>query len=261
MEHLKVAADGLLEEMDLDVELNLVENVESEDVKAGVDKKALEKHIRKVLREANKKNADKNSKKMYFIVKRTIDILCSSIAIILLSPIFIITAIAIKLESKGPVFYVQERVGKNGKIFNIYKFRSMCDGAHDMVENLQHLNEREGTGFKISNDPRVTKVGKIIRKTCIDELPQLFNIFFSEMSIVGPRPPLPEEVAEYTDSQIQRLGAKPGLTCYWQVSDRDMEFDDWANLDIKYIKESSLLLDIKLIFKTFGVVFSSKGDH
>lgn len=198
-----------------------------------------------------------NVSKGYLILKRVLDIICSLTGIILLSPIFIIVAILIKLEDpKGSVFFGQERCGQFTKPFKMLKFRSMVYNAEDMLEELQHLNEQTGPVFKIKEDPRITKVGKFIRKTSIDELPQLFNILKGDMSLVGPRPPIPREVEQYDEYQLQRLAVKPGLTCYWQVGGRNsIDFDGWVALDVKYIKERSTLVDIKLIFKTFFVLF------
>lgn len=198
-----------------------------------------------------------NVSKGYLILKRALDIICSLTGIILLSPIFIIVAILIKLEDpKGSVFFGQERCGQFTKPFKMLKFRSMVHNAEDMLEELQHLNEQTGPVFKIKEDPRITKVGKFIRKTSIDELPQLFNILKGDMSLVGPRPPIPREVEQYDEYQLQRLAVKPGLTCYWQVGGRNsIDFDGWVTLDVKYIEERSTLVDIKLIFKTFFVLF------
>lgn len=198
-----------------------------------------------------------NVNKGYLILKRTIDIVGSLTGIILLSPLFIIIAILIKLEDpKGTVFFGQERCGKYTKTFKMLKFRSMVHNAEELLEELQHLNEQTGPVFKIKEDPRITKVGKFIRKTSIDELPQLFNVLKGDMSLVGPRPPIPREVEQYNLHQLQRLAVKPGLTCYWQVGGRNsIDFDGWVDLDIKYIKERSTWVDIKLIFKTFFVLF------
>lgn len=198
-----------------------------------------------------------NVSKGYLILKRALDIICSLTGIILLSPIFIIVAVLIKLEDpKGSVFFGQERCGQFTKPFKILKFRSMVHNAEEMLEELQHLNEQTGPVFKIKEDPRITKVGKVIRKTSIDELPQLFNILKGDMSLVGPRPPIPREVEQYDEYQLQRLAVKPGLTCYWQVGGRNsIDFDGWVTLDVKYIEERSTLVDIKLIFKTFFVLF------
>lgn len=194
---------------------------------------------------------------IYLVLKRLLDIGGALAGIILLSPLFIIVAILIKLEDpKGNVLFRQERCGQYPKKFKMLKFRSMVHNAEDLLEELQHLNEQTGPAFKIKEDPRITRVGKFIRKTSIDELPQLFNILKGDMSLVGPRPPIPREVEEYDEYQMQRLAVKPGLTCYWQVGGRNsIDFDEWVELDVNYIKDRSILLDIKLIFKTFFVLF------
>ncbi len=202
-----------------------------------------------------------NENSFYLITKRIIDIVASLIGIILLLPIFIIIAIIIKLEDpKGKVFFSQIRNGKDGKEFNMYKFRSMVHNAEELLEELKEQNEMDGPVFKIKEDPRITKVGKFIRKTSIDELPQLFNVLLGDMSLVGPRPPIPREVAQYNDYQLQRLLVKPGITCYWQISGRNnIDFDEWVELDLKYIRERSLLNDIKIIFKTLPVLLGDSN--
>ena len=194
---------------------------------------------------------------LYSVTKRLIDIVGSLCGIILLSPLFLIVAILIKLEDpKGKVFFAQERNGKYPKTFKMYKFRSMVHNAEDLLKDLMDRNEQTGPVFKINDDPRITKVGKFIRKTSIDELPQLFNVLKGDMSLVGPRPPIPHEVEQYNSYQMQRLAVKPGLTCIWQVSGRNnIGFDEWVEMDIEYIKTRNLWLDIKLIFKTVGVLF------
>ncbi len=214
---------------------------------------------RKNVREKKKLYAD--DKKVYAFIKRIFDLFCSLLGLVVLSPVFLISAIAIKAEDpKGTVIFKQARVGKNGKQFHIYKFRSMCENAEDMLDDLCELNERDGPAFKIENDPRVTKVGAFLRKTCIDELPQLINILNGNMSIVGPRPPLVTEVAQYNDYQMQRLCVTPGLTCIWQIKKgEDTTFDEWIAMDMEYIRNRSVWLDIKLIFMTVAVVLGGKG--
>lgn len=196
----------------------------------------------------------------YEKIKRFFDICLSTAALVVLSPLLLVIAILIYLEDKGPVIYSQTRIGKDGRAFKLYKFRSMCVDADEKLKDLQKLNERDGPVFKIKNDPRVTKVGIFIRKTCIDELPQLVNIIKGDMSIVGPRPPLPNEVEQYNSYQKQRLLVVPGLTCYWQIQKgEETTFDEWVELDLKYIKERSILLDFRLILLTFKVILSGKG--
>lgn len=202
----------------------------------------------------------KLSRNTYEFLKRLMDIICSMSALIVLAPILIVVAILIKIESKGPLIFSQERVGINNKKFKMYKFRSMVVNAEDMKEKLEKQNERKGPMFKIKNDPRVTTIGRFIRKTSIDELPQLINILKGEMSIVGPRPSLPKEVIQFEPWMLERLKVKPGLTCYWQVQGRDhIEFEDWMRLDVKYVKDRNFLLDIKLIFKTFFVFLGDQN--
>ncbi|WHX43042.1 sugar transferase [Mesobacillus sp. AQ2] len=205
---------------------------------------------------------DFKEKKNYMFLKRLIDIIGSFIGIFLLGFVFIVTAIAIKLDDpKGPVFFAQKRVGLNGKEFNMFKFRSMVTNAEEKLEELLRYNEIQGAMFKMKNDPRITKVGRIIRKTSIDELPQLFNVLRGEMSLVGPRPPLPREVKEYTDYDMQRLFVVPGCTGLWQVSGRSsIGFDEMVNLDLQYIAKRSIWFDLKIIIKTVFVLLLNKDD-
>ena len=200
-------------------------------------------------------------KPVYNFFKRGLDILLSALALILLSLPMVIIALAVKSDG-GPAFYSQVRLGKNGKPFRIYKYRSMCVNADspEMLKKLRSLNEMHGPAFKIKHDPRITKVGHFIRRASLDELPQLFNILKGDMSIVGPRPPLASEVAQYTEYQKQRLLVKGGLTCYWQCSGRNnIDFDRWVELDLQYIRERSLWTDLKIIFKTVPAVLSGDG--
>lgn len=192
----------------------------------------------------------------YNFIKRLIDIIAALIGIIFLTPVWIIITLIIKYESKGPVIFSQKRVGKNMKEFKMYKFRSMVVNAEELKEKLKEQNEMSGPMFKIKEDPRVTKIGKFIRKTSIDELPQLFNVLKGEMSLVGPRPSLPKEVKEFEPWMLKRFEVKPGLTCYWQVAGRNnIDFEEWMKLDNKYVDDRSTILDLKLIFKTFFVLF------
>ncbi|MEQ8198228.1 MAG: sugar transferase [Clostridiaceae bacterium] len=196
----------------------------------------------------------------YDFFKRVIDVCCAAVAIIVLSPLFLIISIIIRLDSKGPAFFSQERVGKNGKVFRMYKFRSMIVNAECLREALLTENEMSGPMFKIKDDPRITSVGKFIRRTSIDELPQLFNILKGEMSLVGPRPSLPNEVEKFEEWMLKRLKVKPGLTCYWQVMGRSsIDFEQWMKLDIRYVEERNLLLDIKLILSTFKVLLGDEN--
>ena len=199
----------------------------------------------------------------YQTVKRFQDVVLSSIALVLLFPFMLIIALVIWIEcpNASPIF-VQDRVGKNGKVFRFYKFRSMVPNAEAKLQEVLNQNEMDGPVFKIKNDPRITHFGRFIRKTSIDELPQLFNVLRGDMSIVGPRPALPREVAQYTDYERQRLFVTPGLTCYWQVQPNRnaLSFDAWLALDLKYIQERSFLVDWKIIWKTVNVVFRMYGQ-
>ena len=207
-------------------------------------------------------NIDENKKRIYEISKRAIDIIGAGSGLLLLSPVIAIVACAVKFTSKGTVFFSQKRVGKNGELFDMYKFRSMVVNAEELKEKLAHQNEMSGPMFKMKDDPRVTKVGKFIRKTSLDELPQLLNVLKGDMSLVGPRPSLPKEVAQFEKWMYKRLSVKPGLTCFWQVSGRNnIDFEDWMKLDIKYVEERNLWSDIKLIFKTVLVLFGDKNAH
>ena len=198
--------------------------------------------------------------KNYKFLKRGIDVIASLCGLILLSPILLVIMVLIKLESKGPVIFSQERVGRYGKKFKMYKFRSMVVNAEELKKNLEAQNEMSGPMFKMKDDPRVTKVGRFIRKTSLDEIPQLVNILKGDMSLVGPRPSLPKEVEQFESWMHKRHEVKPGLTCYWQVSGRNnIDFEDWMKLDIKYVEERSLLIDIKLILKTVLVLFGDKN--
>lgn len=199
---------------------------------------------------------------VWAFVKRTMDIVGAGLGLILASPIMLVTAIAVKRCDGGPAIFAQERMGKNGARFKMYKFRSMYMDAEERLAELQKFNEVDGPAFKMENDPRITPVGRFIRKTSIDELPQLVNILKGDMSIVGPRPPIPREVAQYTDWDWGRLAVKPGLTCYWQVSGRsNLSFDEWMKLDLKYVEEQGFLTDMKILFKTVGVVLRGDGAY
>lgn len=196
---------------------------------------------------------------VYEILKRTLDVIVSLISLIILSPILLIVSLLIKLDSKGPVIFSQLRVGKNGKIFKMYKFRSMVENAEDILKELKNKNEMSGPMFKIKHDPRVTKIGRFIRKTSLDELPQLINVLKGDMSLVGPRPNLPKEVKQFDKWMLDKLVVRPGLTCFWQVMGRNsIGFIEWMRLDIKYVEERNLVLDIVLIIKTFRVLFGDK---
>lgn len=200
-------------------------------------------------------------KPVYDFFKRLFDILLSALALVVLSPLFLVVAILIKREDGGSAFYSQTRLTKGGKEFKMYKFRSMCVNADQMLDSLMDRNEMTGPAFKIKDDPRITKIGKFIRHTSIDELPQLLNILKGDMSIIGPRPPLPREVAQYTPYQMHRLDVKTGLACYHECTGRSNahDFDIWVESDLRYIQERSLWTDIKIIFLTVRSVLFGIG--
>lgn len=201
-------------------------------------------------------------KPVYSFFKRFLDILVSFITLSVLLVPMLILALVIVIDSPGasPI-YSQERVGKNGKKFKFYKFRSMIPNADEMIDELMEKNEMDGPAFKIKNDPRITRVGKLIRSSSIDELPQFWNVLKGDMSIVGPRPPLPREVAEYTEVQMQRLLVTPGITGYWQIQPKrnDLSFERWLELDLKYIEERSLKTDFIVVLKTVKAVCGLEG--
>jgi exopolysaccharide biosynthesis polyprenyl glycosylphosphotransferase len=193
--------------------------------------------------------------------KRVADILSALGVIIIGMPFFLLVALIIKLDSKGPVFFKQKRSGLRGKTFNLYKFRTMVVGADKMKAELQAQNEMSGPAFKMTNDPRITRVGRFLRKVGIDEFPQFINVLRGDMSMIGPRPPLPDEVAKYERWQMRRLSMRPGITCLWQVSRErnSITFDEWMRLDMEYIDNWSISLDIVIILKTVRTMFRADG--
>ena len=197
------------------------------------------------------------------ILKRALDITAAGTALVLLSPVFAIVALLIKMETPGPVFFKQTRVGLNGRHFTMWKFRSMGVNAEAVKSSLSDQNEMEnGVLFKMKNDPRITRVGAFIRKASIDELPQIFNVLNGDMSLVGPRPPVPSEVEQYSMSDLRRLSVVPGITCIWQVSGRsDIPFKQQVELDVKYIETQSFFLDLLLLFKTVPAVLTARGAY
>ena len=199
----------------------------------------------------------------YVIQKRILDFVGALLGLILLSPLLLIIAIIIKLEDKqASIFFSQERIGLNGQAFRMYKFRSMVSDAEKQLETLLSQNETTGAMFKMSNDPRVTRVGKFMRKTSLDELPQLWNVLKGDMSLVGPRPPLPREVIEYTSYDLQRLSVVPGCTGLWQISGRsNIGFSEMVELDLLYIKSRTIWMDLMIIIKTFTVLLGSKDAY
>lgn len=204
-----------------------------------------------------------NHQYTYRTVKRIFDIVAAAIALVILSPIFLIIAICIKVDDPhGPVFYSQVRVGKDERHFRMFKFRSMVTNADELLVKLKSKNEVGGAMFKMKNDPRITRVGRVIRKYSLDELPQLVNVVGGSMSIVGPRPPLVSEVAEYTAYDKQRLMVKPGATGMWQVGGRnDVDFDEMVKLDLTYIQKRSVWLDLKIMFETVKVMIRPNGAY
>ena len=198
----------------------------------------------------------------YKITKRVIDFVLAVILLIMLSPIFLIISLLIKLTSKGPIIFKQTRIGLGGKPFTFYKFRSMCVDAEKVREKLINLNEANGPIFKIKNDPRVTPVGRFLRRYSLDELPQFLNVIKGDMSFVGPRPPLPCEVKQYEDWHLKRLSVIPGITCLWQISGRsNLSFDEWVKLDLHYIETRSLWRDFVILIKTIPAVLLGKGAY
>ncbi|MDF3333840.1 sugar transferase [Lacticaseibacillus rhamnosus] len=199
----------------------------------------------------------------YIFSKRCFDFFASLIGLVLFSWLFLIIGILIKIDDpRGNIFYSQTRLGKNGREFQMWKFRSMVNGADKMVDKLIRYNDVEGAMFKIKNDPRITRIGKVLRKYSLDELPQLYNVLIGDMSLVGPRPPLPREVAKYTAYDLQRLSVTPGCTGLWQVSGRnELDFSEMVALDIHYINNASFFGDIKILFKTVLVVIHPTGAY
>ncbi|MWC27320.1 sugar transferase [Paenibacillus sp. MMS18-CY102] len=204
-----------------------------------------------------------SAKVLYLAMKRTMDLLGASLGLLVLFPTFFLLAVLIKLEDvRGPVFFHQTRVGKDGKEFRMYKFRSMITDAEKQLDHLLGQNEIKGSMFKMKQDPRITRIGRFIRKTSLDELPQLLNVLRGDMSLVGPRPPLPREVETYTDYDKQRLAVTPGCTGLWQVSGRNgLTFDQMVELDLSYIKRRSIWLDCWIVLRTFAVLFGSKNAY
>jgi lipopolysaccharide/colanic/teichoic acid biosynthesis glycosyltransferase len=195
-------------------------------------------------------------------LKRALDVGLAAFFLVFSLPLWLAIAIAIKLDSPGPVFFVQERVGLRGRRFRFYKFRSMRVGADRARADVEHLNEVSGPVFKVRRDPRITRTGRLLRRTSLDELPQLMNVIRGEMSLVGPRPPLPEEVAQYRASDMVRLGVKPGLTCWWQVRGRsNCDFDTWMAYDREYVYGLSLWVDTVILLKTAWAVLSCRGAY
>ena len=203
------------------------------------------------------------SHRRYWVLRRAQDIVFSLLALILLAPLALLISLAIVLDSPGDgAIFRQRRVGRDGKLFWLYKFRTMCPDAEEQLNELLSQNQMDGPVFKIKGDPRITRVGRFLRKTSLDELPQLLNVLQGDMSIVGPRPALPREVELYSDYQRQRLYVTPGLSCYWQIAPHrnEMSFDEWVALDMKYIQERSFWVDWKIIFLTVRAMLIKYGE-
>lgn len=198
----------------------------------------------------------------YLFIKRLIDIIAGLIGVVVLIPLTVIIGFFILIEDGGPIFFSQKRVTKDGKTFNLHKFRSMCVDAEKIRKTMDSENEMDGPVFKVKNDRRITRVGKVIRKTGLDELPQLINVLSGAMSLVGPRPALPMEVEKYDEEAKKRLQVKAGITCIWQVQPNrnSISFADWMKMDAEYVEKASLLLDIKILFKTVATVFRAEGE-
>jgi lipopolysaccharide/colanic/teichoic acid biosynthesis glycosyltransferase len=200
--------------------------------------------------------------KLYLLFKRLTDIVVASILFLLFLPILPLVAILIRFDSAGPILFKQKRVGKNGKEFDFYKYRSMVEGAENVISVLRPLSGVDGPVFKLKDDPRVTNVGRFLRRSSLDELPQLINVLKGDMSIVGPRPNLPSEVSHYLPWQKRRLEVTPGITCFWQIAGRShIGFQEWMRLDLEYIRQRSYKTDLKIILKTIPAVIARKGAY
>ena len=207
-------------------------------------------------------NSNMKRKDKYVKMKRILDAVISGVGLVFITPVIAVASAAIMLDDpKGSPIYTQERIGKDNKPFKIYKLRTMYKDADKDVEKLESLNEMDGPVFKIKDDPRITKVGKFLRKTNLDELPQFFNVFRGDMALVGPRPALPKEVIQYEPWQLKRLSVTPGITCYWQIAENrnDISFVDWMKMDIEYIKDMCFFTDLKILFRTAGSVIKMTG--
>lgn len=203
-----------------------------------------------------------NDSVLYAVAKRGFDLAVGLVILVLILPVFPLIALMIKLDTKGPVFFKQDRVGANGRIFKFYKFRSMLHGAEEKQEALRKRNEQDGPIFKIKSDPRITSVGVFLRRSSLDEIPQILNVLKGDMSIVGPRPPLPAEVASYQPWHRRRLEVKPGITCLWQISGRShIGFNEWMRLDLEYLKTRSFRADLLIFLKTIPAVIARKGAY
>lgn len=194
--------------------------------------------------------------------KRALDVVGAAVAMVFSIPVVAALAVLIKLESRGPVFYRSVRIGRGGRPFVFFKLRSMVKDADRSRQEIEHMNECDGPVFKIARDPRITRIGRFLRSTSLDELPQFYNVLAGDMSLVGPRPPIPEEVAQYEPWQLRRLDVRPGITCLWQISGRSrIGFQEWMRLDLEYIRRQSLSLDLKILVRTLPAVLSREGAY
>lgn len=214
------------------------------------------------LEEFQRLAGSRNVPASWMLCKRALDVLLSAVVLVAALPVIVLAALAIVVVDRGAPFYSQERVGLNGRRFRMFKLRTMVEGAHEMRDDLLHLNEVDGPVFKIKNDPRLHSLGSFLRRTSIDELPNLFNVLWGEMSLVGPRPPLPSEVEHYGPYEMRRLTVMPGITCLWQISGRcSISFDEWMRLDNEYIDTWSPLRDLAILVKTIPAVIRKDGAH
>lgn len=222
----------------------------------------ISRNIKKIVGDVNFENYENILPKWDLIKKQTFDYITSFIIILMIFPILLVIGVLIKITSKGPIIFKQKRVGFYGKEFILYKFRTMVVDAEKIKEELSHLNEADGPVFKIKNDPRITKIGKFLRRSGLDELPQFFNVLKGDMSIVGPRPATKSELKCYKNKYFIRLITKPGITCLWQIQKNrhNMKFEDWMNLDVKYINDWSIWQDLSIFIKTFFAIFRFRGQ-
>src|SRR5262249_49425871 len=194
--------------------------------------------------------------------KRALDVVAAILGLVLLAPVILVLAAIVRLTSRGPVFYRSTRIGRGGRPFTFYKLRSMVKDADLKRKHLSHLNEADGPVFKTARDPRITPIGRFMRSTSLDEVPQFWNVLLGDMSLVGPRPPIPEEVAMYEPWQLRRLDVRPGLTCLWQISGRSSSgFQEWMRLDVEYIRHRSFAMDVKILLRTIPAVLSREGAY
>ncbi|QDU42769.1 putative sugar transferase EpsL [Symmachiella dynata] len=232
-------------------------------IEPSVRPRTLRRTVREAITHRPESKVTRREKALYAFAKRALDVFVTGSAILVLSPLFIAIAVAIRLTSRGPAIYKHTRVGLRGREFTCYKFRSMSVDADRQKDKLREKNQhKDSRTFKMANDPRITPIGRLLRKSSFDELPQLFNVLLGDMSLVGPRPPVPSEVEQYSWDDLRRLEVKPGLTCIWQVSGRsNIPFPKQLQMDIEYIERQSLLFDLQLLLRTVPAVLSAKGAY